>query len=49
MMPEKEFWRCTPRKLNSLLAVHAVVNGGKDEDLNRGEQPKYIDEVLPFF
>jgi len=41
-MQEKEFWICTPLKLNSLFAIHKNVEGiedSKDED-------GCIDEIL---
>lgn len=53
-MSEEKFWNCTPRKLNALLKVHAIVNGGDDEDTKptpKGQQKskvQYIDQVLPF-
>jgi hypothetical protein len=42
-MSEKEFWRCSPRKLYALLDVHMEMMIGKKK-----KKPKmgFIDQVL---
>lgn len=48
-MSEKEFWRCTPRKLWSLTNVHVKTHDpdGKGSDSNHtGAQTGFIDQVL---
>jgi len=42
-MSEKEFWRCSPRKLYALLDVHSEIHGGEKK-----KKPKmgFIDQVL---
>ena len=55
-MPEEEFWKTSPRKLNALLELHARLNGAGDEEVEESKQRKgtdtkktgYIDQVLPF-
>jgi hypothetical protein len=42
-MSEREFWRCSPRKLIALFEVHKRVNGVKEEDK---EQKVYIDQIF---
>jgi len=42
-MPEREFWRCSPRKLYALLDVHTeMVGGGKKKKPKMG----FIDQVI---
>lgn len=42
-MPEEQFWKCTPLKLNELFRIHKQVEGIESEkEKNEG----YIDEIL---
>ncbi|MND38190.1 hypothetical protein D3C81_323970 [compost metagenome] len=44
-MPEKSFWRSTPKKLAALAEVHVRLNGGEKSDTNK--RPRgYIDQVM---
>ena len=42
-MTEKQFWACTPRKLQVLSKAHAEYNGAKKDS---EDKDGYIDQVL---
>jgi len=44
-MSEKEFWRCTLKKLYALWNVHKQVNGLEVRE-NKKDDRAYIDQIL---
>lgn len=45
-MTEEEFWKCTPRKLFSLLNIHAEINGNLKENKKITEQSEAIKRFM---
>lgn len=43
-MNDKEFWKCTPRKLHLLFKQHKIANGL--EEAEEKEQLEFIDNVI---
>jgi hypothetical protein len=44
-MSDKEFWKCTPRKLTTLLDVHIEMNTSRDEQKDKKEKKVFIDQI----
>lgn len=48
-MSEKEFWSCTPRKLNLLSRMYVKFNSTEEKESDvvfKGAKKGYIDQVL---
>lgn len=44
-MTEEEFLKSTPKKLFKLADIHLELNSPKDEEKNKKEEAKYIDNL----
>jgi hypothetical protein len=42
-MSDKEFWKCTPRRLNALYGKHLEIHGTDEEEVD--DQPDAIMDV----
>lgn len=44
---ERQFWKMTPKKLNALVNIYVMVNGGEDDGAKASTQKQgFIDQVM---